>query len=200
MGQDLSRMGAAAWVSVAAMVTAMLWSGMAKAAESPAQEAPPVPRPTAEHKVLAEDVGTWDADVKTYMAGPDAPPSEGKATETNRLLAGGLWLLSDFTMSSDQGSFAGHGQFGYDPSKKKYVGTWIDSLSMSLMVIEGSYDARTKTITYTGEGIDPQTKSKFTQKMVTVTRPDGTRHFTLFMKFAGADREVKFMEVTYKKK
>lgn len=195
MGQDLAKAGLVAWVSAAAMAASLLWSGVLKA-----QEGPPIPKPTAEHKVLAEDVGTWDCVTKSYMAGPDAEPLVSKGVEVNTLLPGGLWLLSEFKGEFAGTAFVGRGQFGYDTDKKMYVGTWIDSMVTSLMVLEGSYDAKTKSMTFTGEGVDPQTKAKYTQKMVTVTKPDGTRHFTMYMKFAGTDKDVKFLEMTYTKR
>ena len=60
------------------------------------------PKPTPEHKILAADEGTWDADVKGFMAGPDAEPMVSKGTEVNTVLPGGLWLLSTF--QTDGGS------------------------------------------------------------------------------------------------
>jgi hypothetical protein len=157
-----------------------------------------ITKPTAEHKILAADEGTWDATIKSYTAGPDAEPMVSKGTEVNTVLTGGLWVLSKFEGDFGGMKFEGRGQFGYDPIKKKYVGSWIDSLTPTLSVLEGEYDAKTKTMTYVGEGIDPQSRAKYTQKMVTTMKDDGTRVFTLYMKF---DKdEVKFMEVTYQKR
>lgn len=162
---------------------------------------PPIPRPTAEHKVLTADAGDWDAEIKSFMGGPDADPMTSKGTEVNKVMTGGLWLLSEFKGDFGGVPFEGRGQFGFDPIKKKYVGTWIDSMSPSLAVLEGSYDARTKTMTFEGEGVDPATRSKYTQKMVTTLKDDGTRVFTLFMKSPETGgQEVKFMEVTYTRK
>ena len=86
-------------------------------------------KPTDEHKIFASDEGTWDATVKSYNSGPDAEPSVSKGTEVNTLMHGGLWLLSKFEGDFGGEKFEGRGQFGYDPIKKKYVGTWIDSMS-----------------------------------------------------------------------
>jgi hypothetical protein len=156
------------------------------------------PQPTAEHKILAADEGTWDATIKSFMAGPDAEPSVSKGTEVNTILAGGLWMVSAFEGEFAGAKFEGRGQFGYDPVKGKYVGTWVDSMSPTISMLEGSYDAKTRTMTYAGEGIDPESKAKYMQKMVTTTKEDGSRVFTLYMKF---DKdEVKFMEITYRKR
>jgi hypothetical protein len=156
-------------------------------------------KPTAEHKILANDEGTWDATIKSFTAGPDAEPMISKGSEVYTVLTGGLWVLSKFEGDFGGVKFEGRGQFGYDPIKKKYIGTWIDSLSPNLSVLEGDYDAKTRTMTYVGEGVAPE-GTKYTQKMVTVTKDDGSRVFTLYMKIDGSKDEVKFMEVTYRKR
>lgn len=114
-------------------------------------------------------------------------------------MTGGLWVLSKFNGDFGGMKFEGHGQFGYDPVKKKYIGSWIDSLSPTISVLEGEYDSKTRTMTYVGEGVAPE-GIKYTQKMVTTTKDDGTRVFTLYMKFDGTKDDVKFMEVTYRKR
>lgn len=181
------------------VVAALL--GASATARAQEEGGPPIPKPTAEHKILAADEGTWDATIKAYMAGPDAEPTVSKGVEVNTVMPGGLWVLSKFQGDFGGTSFEGHGQFGYDPLKKQYVGSWIDSMNPTLSILEGTYDAKTRTMTYVGDGVDPGTKAKYTQKMVTTSKDDGTRVFTLYMKFdaAGGD-EVKFMEVTYTKR
>ena len=124
----------------------------------------------------------------------------GAARLTKVLPEGTVLVLSKFEGEFGGMKFMGRGLFGYDPVKKKYVGTWIDSTSTILSVLEGDYDAKTKTMTLVGDGYDPAQKAKFTQKMVTTTKEDGTRVFTLFMKFEGQPAEVKFMEITYTKR
>jgi hypothetical protein len=62
----------------------------------------------------------------------------------SRLICDGLWLVSDFEGSS---GFGGHGVHGYDVEKKKYVGTWIDSMSTLLHAKEGEWDAAKRTMT-----------------------------------------------------
>lgn len=161
--------------------------------------AQPGSKPTDEHKILASEEGTWDATIKSYMGGPDAEPAVSKGTEVNKVMTGGLWVLSKFEGDFGGMKFEGHGQFGYDPLKKKYVGTWIDSLSPTLSVLEGEYDPKTKTMTYKGEGVAPE-GIKFTQRMVTTTKDDGSRVFTLYMKLDGSKDEARFMEITYRER
>ena len=173
------------------LVTAIL--GTSTIAQQP-------PKPTAEHEVLAADEGTWDATITSFLGGPDGEPTVSKGTEVNTLLAGGLWLVSEFEGDIGGVKFMGRGHFGYDPLRKRYVGTWIDSMSPLLSVLEGRYDAKTRTMTYEGEYIDFGDEARYTQRMVTTIKEDGTRDFTLYMEPDGGDDEVKVMEVKYTKR
>jgi hypothetical protein len=159
----------------------------------------PVPKPTKEHALFQKDLGTWDAAVKSWMA-PNAEPVASKGTETNTLLPGGLWMLSEFKGSFGGMDFHGRGQSGFDPSKKKYVATWIDSFSTNVMTMEGSYDEATHTITMTGDALD-MTGKPAKMKNVTNYKPDGTRAMTMFMKSEATGPDfVKVMEINYTKK
>ena len=174
-------------------LVATLAAGAARA------KAPPGALP--EHKVLAADEGTWDATIRTYMGGPDADPAVSKGTEVNEVMPGGMWVLSKFDGDFGGMAFQGRGQFGYDPVKKKYVGTWIDSMSPMLSVLEGEYDAKTKTMTYRRRRVRPRARRRSTRRRWSrQTKDDGSRVFTLYMKFEGQPAEVKFMEITYAKR
>jgi hypothetical protein len=159
-------------------------------------QGPPAPKAGPEHEVLKSDVGTWDATVESYM--PGAPtPMTSKGTETNSLL-GGLWLVTDFKAEMMGTPFQGHGVTGYDPNKKKYVGTWVDTMSSGLLLSESSWDAATKTMTGTTEGPDMSGQVQKMKSVVTYKDPD-TRVFT--MSGTGPDgKDVKFMTITYKRK
>ncbi|MCZ6596250.1 MAG: DUF1579 family protein, partial [Planctomycetota bacterium] len=77
-------------------------------------------------------VGTWEA---TFHLGafPGAPEVDSKGTEVNRLLEGGLWVVTDYEdPNMPGGSFIGHGITGWDPYEEKYVGVWIDNQTANL--------------------------------------------------------------------
>src|SRR5262249_32965694 len=81
--------------------------------EATAQEAGfPVPKPTKEHDRLQKELGTWDATVKSWQD-PKAAPTVSKGTETNTMLPGGLWLLSEFKGEFGGMEFHGRGQTSY---------------------------------------------------------------------------------------
>ncbi|QEH31985.1 hypothetical protein OJF2_04520 [Aquisphaera giovannonii] len=173
-------------------------SALATAARA---EDPPIPRPTAEHKILAAEEGTWDATIKSFEAGPESAPTVSKGVEVNTVMAGGLWVASSFKGDFGGMTFEGRGQYGYDPYKKKYVGTWVDSMSPSLIVLEGTYDAATKTLSYAGDGVCPIDNSKLGMRMVTVAKEDGRRVFTLYATGTPTGgKEAKMMEIEYTKR
>jgi hypothetical protein len=154
---------------------------------------PPMPQPGPEHAMLKKDVGTWDATVEMFMK-PGEPPTVSKGTETVTMM-GGFWLLSEFKSEMMGQPFEGRGATGYDPAKKKYVGTWVDSMTPGYYTTEGTYDAATKTLTATMEGPDPSgqvTKTKET----TEWKADGTRVFTMY----NPDGKTVGMRITYKRK
>jgi hypothetical protein len=170
-----------------------------KKPQAPAAAAPDMsmPRPGPEHDVLKGDVGTWDASVEIWMT-PGGTPSVSKGVETNTMGPGGFWLLTDFKADMMGTPFAGHGTAGYDPIKAKYVSTWIDSMSPALNIGESTYDAATKTMTGTIDGLDMSgrpTKSK----AVSQWKADGSRVFSMYSK--GPDgKEALAMRITYTKK
>jgi hypothetical protein len=155
-----------------------------------------VQKPTEQHRKLRAEVGTWDVTIKSW-ADPNGDPIESKGTETDRLMPGGLWLIQDFRGEFGGASFRGHGTMGYDPFKKKYVGTWVDSMSSSLMTIEGDFEADGKTLVMEGNATNPADGGAIPVRLTTVATGDDTRVFTMNMKMG--DEYVKMMEMTYKK-
>lgn len=147
-----------------------------------------MPQPTEAHQRLALDTGTWTGEMKMWMAGPDSPPMVMSIKETNTMMEGGFWSLSEF----EAGPFKGKGQFGYDPMKKKYVGTWIDSTTPFLSVMEGDYNDDSHELTMTFDGVDQMTGKMARMKSVTKHVDKNTRKFTMY-KQAGDKWEVSFV-------
>lgn len=175
------------------VVCVSLLAGLA--ARGYAQGPPPVPKPGPEHEVLKQDVGTWDATVEMFE--PGKPPAVSKGVETSALL-GGLWLVSDFKSEMMGQPFQGRGTVGYDTSKKKYVNSWIDSMSTGFMLGEAAYDAKTKTMTGWMEGPDPSGKTE-KMRQTTEWKDAGTKVFTMFMT-APEGKDVPVMKITYKRR
>ncbi|MCI0376004.1 MAG: DUF1579 domain-containing protein [Gemmataceae bacterium] len=103
-------------------------------------------QPQKEHEWLHKLVGDWTFENECIM-GPDQLPSKFKGTETVRSL-GGLWFLCE-----GGGEMPGGGTattlmtLGYDPAKKRYVGTFIGSMFTHLWIYDGALDAARKVLT-----------------------------------------------------
>ena len=71
---------------------------------------------------------------------------------------------------------------GYDPEKKKYVGTWVDSMNNYLWKYEGTIDSTGKVLTLATEGPCPQKGGKLTKfQEVTEFKGDDVRTFVSSM-------------------
>ena len=166
-------------ICVAALLPAL-------ASSASAQPAPPKPGP--EHEVLKKLEGTWDA---TMNFGG----MESKGTMTYKMEVGGLWLVSSFDGDFGGMKFQGKGLDTYDAAKKKYTTVWIDSMSTTPMIMEGTYDKAKKTLTLMGDGPGPDGKpAKW--KSVTEMPDSNTIKFGMYM---GDGKEPMFT-IGYKRK
>jgi hypothetical protein len=160
------------------------------------QSPPPIPKPGPEHELLKQDVGTWDATVEMFE--PGKPPAVSKGSETTSLV-GGFWAVSDFKSDLMGQPFEGRGTVGFDTNKKKYVSTWVDSMSTGFMTGEATYDPKTKTMTGFMEGFDPAQGKAVKMRETTEWKDADTKVFTMFM--TGPDgKEVQTMKITYKRR
>lgn len=125
------------------------------------QEQPQGPAARKEHEWLQKFVGEWETHSKAF-AGPDQPAMECSGTITSRML-GKLWVVNE--MNGNMGEFSVHGlqTVGYDTQKKKYVGTWVDSMFNHLWQYEGTVDESGKKLTLEAEGPNHMAGGKLTK-------------------------------------
>jgi uncharacterized protein DUF1579 len=194
-------------------LTFALFAGLLLAGAATAQDAKPGDRPMSGeqkaametwarfatpgegHKALAGMVGTWDAEVTSWMD-PGQPPMKSKGTSENRMVLGGRWVESKFTSEMMGQPFEGLGYTGYDNYKKKYIGTWQDNMSTAVMVSEGTMDAGGKVMTSTSTMDDVVTGKKSTVKMTT-TIVDPDHHVFEMWGPDPSGKNVKQMEIRY---
>jgi hypothetical protein len=159
-------------------------------------------KPGENHKVLERMTGSWTYKVKWWMS-PTAPPMESSGTCTTKSVMDGRYFISEHTgkmsMPGPDGKmmdavFQGMGTEGYDNAKKKYVASWIDNMGTGIMMMEGTFDPGTKTMTYVGEE-QPLPDVKFKMRQ-TVKTTDNDHHMLEFFETHG-DSEVKVMEIAY---
>ncbi len=110
----------------------------------------PMPAPEPQHKWLHQFVGEWSTTSKATM-GPDQPAMEGAGTITSRML-GDLWVLNEMKSEWMGDSVVGIQTIGYDASKGKYIGTWVDNMTSHMWRYEGTVDETGKKLTLEAEG------------------------------------------------
>jgi hypothetical protein len=156
------------------------------------------------HKVLATTAGTYSYVVKMWMD-PKGPPTESKGTATRKAIMDGRYVSGEYTskfkMPGADGkmkdmNFIGMSMDGYDNVKKKFVSGWVDNMGTGIMMLDGTYDAATKTFTYAGDyEMMPGMKEKV-REVIKMTDKGMTMEYY-------EDRgqgETKSMEINYTKK
>jgi hypothetical protein len=149
-------------------------------------------KPHAELDVLASDAGRWHGVVEIHPA-PDAPVQRSEGTMQSRMC--GPWLVSDF--KNETSGFEGHGIYGWDAVSRKYVGTWVDPMRRSLVVMEGTWDPDSRALTYVGE-MKRGDGTRLRWREVTERPSDDVRVFRSFVPMPdGGEYEV--MTVRYER-
>lgn len=115
--------------------------------------------PQKEHQWLQKLVGEWNMEADAAME-PGQPAGKSRGTESVRSI-GGLWVVCE-----GQGEMPGGGaatmlmSIGYDPGRKRYVGSWIGSMMTHMWVYDGELDPDGKVLTLETEGPDFETEGK----------------------------------------
>lgn len=153
-----------------------------------------MPKPAKEHAWVEQLVGEWEYEGEANM-GPDKPPMKMKGTEHNRSI-GGFWAHCEHKSEFMGAPFTGLLTLGYDPEKKKYVGTWVDSMSTHLWTYMGSVEGKVLTLDTEGPSEEPGKICKF-REMIEVKDKD-SKTFTSQREFDG--KWVTIMTMTSKRK
>lgn len=149
------------------------------------------------HKMLAGHAGQWEGVVKFWMA-PDAPPSEEKVTCTMEMTMGGRYLYSHWKGEMMGAPFHGVSVQAYNNVTKQFQGTWIDNMVTGIQMMSGTWDAATKTLTWTGERDDPMTGGKVKVRELQ-KHPDANTMVSEFFDTQPDGKEMKTMEISMKR-
>src|SRR5262245_34529610 len=152
--------------------------------------------PSKEHGMLKEMEGNWDVEMKFQMPGADEQTAKG--TETV-VLVGELWAVFDVKFDDMMGGkWQGHGTLGFDPVKKKYVGSFVHSASPFLSIGEGTPNEGGKSVTMNWDGVGPTGER---EKMREVFEKKDKDNAVMTMYGTGSDgKEEKHFTMTYKRK
>lgn len=118
-----------------------------------AEDPPKVPPPQKEHEWLKQLEGEWVTDSKAIVE-PGKPAVKCTGTESVRSL-GGFWTVGEMKGDFMGMTMTGIMTIGYDPQKKKYVGTWVCPMCDLMFKYEGTVEG--KVLTLETEGPNPLT-------------------------------------------
>ena len=153
--------------------------------------------PTEPHKMFANLVGTWSTKTRAWME-PDKPPMEGTGTCEQKMLLGGRYLQQEYIGEMMGSPFTGINLIGFDNYTKKYVSTWIDSMSTGIYYFEGTGSADGRTVTQESTYDDP-VRGPMVWRSVTRIVDDNTLEYEMYLTPRGG-KEEKMMEMTVTRK
>jgi hypothetical protein len=170
--------------------------GAVLAGAATAQEPPKAPAPQKEHAWLKQLEGEWEIESEAILE-PGKPPVRSKGTESVRTL-GGFWTVAEMKLDCLGVPVTGVMTVGYDATKKKYVGTWVCSMSDWLCHYEGTADG--KVLKLECEGPNPADPARRI-KMRDVIEIKGKDLKVLTSSALGEDGKwVPFMTMTFRRK
>jgi hypothetical protein len=140
-----------------------------------------IPEPQEEHHWLLQLEGEWTVEVEILLE-PGQPSMRSKGTESIQAI-GPFWIVAESTGTFMDKPFHGVMTLGYDASKQRYIGTWVDSSTSHLWLYDGTLEAAQNRLTLTGEGpsaVNPRNFAKF-REVIELKSPD-YRTFTSSMR------------------
>lgn len=180
-------------------ITSFLAALLAATVALQAQEQPKMPPPEKEHGWLQQLVGEWESQSE-MVAAPGQPAEKCKGNETVRSI-GGFWTVAEMKGNMPGGiSMTGIMTLGFDPQKKKYIGTWIDSTNSHMWSYVGTLDPTGKILALDTEGPDMTTPGKTAKYRDTIELKSKDER-TLTSSTQDKDGKwTSFMTVTYRRK
>jgi hypothetical protein len=153
--------------------------------------------PCVPHKLLAKMAGSWNTMARSWCA-PGETPAESTGVAEHRMILGGRYLQQECAGEMMGEPFTGLGFTGYDNHTRKYVSTWMDTMSTGIYFFEGTAKADGKTIVQTSRYDDP-VQGPMAWRSVTRVVDDNTLEFEMYGT-GKSGREEKMMEMRYTRK
>ncbi|MEZ6194601.1 MAG: DUF1579 family protein [Planctomycetota bacterium] len=149
--------------------------------------------PLAVHAFLLSHVGDWEGTLTMPSEeGPVSVPAKETVTAVGK-----LWTQARFTSQFGEMPYVGTGALGFDVHSKKMRGTWVDSWSTQLAVMEGTFDEKKKSVTMQWTMRDPESGQDMKHRSVTTY--DGADAYVSDF-YIGDGEGTKFMTIAMKRK
>jgi len=153
--------------------------------------------PGVPHKQLARLAGSWVTRTRARME-PGSPPVESAGACEQKMILGGHYLQQEYNGEMMGEQFTGINVIGYDNHTRKYVSTWIDSMSTGIYCFEGTASADGRTITQSCSYDDP-VRGPLSWRSVTRIVDDNTLEYEMYITPKGGREEME-MEMTVTRK
>lgn len=149
------------------------------------------------HKMLASMNGKWNEDM-TFWMGPGAPPQKSTMTCENKMIMGGRYTQSVHKGTFEGQPYEGVSTLGYNNAEKQFENTYIDNMGTGIMVLKGTWDEASKTMTLKGQQSDPATGKPMEMREVLKIVDDNTQVMEMYQTQNG--QEYKSMEIKFTRK
>src|SRR5688572_4659710 len=155
--------------------------------------------PGKEHRWLSDAVGNWVVEMSMWTS-PTTDPVKSMGTTTNTMILGGRYQQSNHKGEVMGQPFEGQSTIGFDNAKKVFVTTWIDNMGTGIMIGEGPWDEKTKTVNIKGTMIDPMTGKPCDFREVFKVVDNDHQVMEMYGPDPVTGKEFKTMEVKYTRK
>lgn len=153
--------------------------------------------PGTVHQMMAKSAGDWTGKVTFWMQ-PGAPPATATVDIKQEMILGGRYLRSYNTGNMMGMPFEGIGVTAYDNAKKVFINSWIDNMGTGMVTLEGPWDDKTKSITFTGKMMEPAAGKEIPVRQVIKFIDDNNQVMEMYAQRDG--KETKTMEIVFTRK
>ncbi len=155
--------------------------------------------PSQAHENLAKETGKWTAEMKFWNAyTPDAPAETMQSTAEYKMILDNHYQEGIYKGEMWGMPFEGRSIVAFDNAKQEYISTWIDNMGTGLMVMRGTLDKTSNTVTLQGTMYDPVLQKDKKQKEVITYIDEDTQKMEMF-DIDDNGKEFKTMEILSKR-
>ena len=155
-------------------------------------------KPGEAHERLEMFVGTWDVTVAS-SSGPLSPIDTSYGTSRSSWILGYRFVEERFEGAVSGSPYQGLGLMGYDAGARQYTTIWLDSLSTTLAVSRGRYDATRQSFELQGEVYDPLLGREKSTKMRIDIESRDSYHVSMLDSLPDG-REYAALRISYRRK
>jgi hypothetical protein len=152
---------------------------------------------TEPHQELAEGVGTWDVEIRSFVA-PGAEPESMTCVTDARMILGNRYLLQEFKGEYEGMPFEGMLILGYDNLAGEFVSVWWDNFSTWPLIARGTQNEKGET-TMTGTMKDVMTPAGRPYKHVSWCEGPDLSRFLMYDTMPDGTEWVA-MDMTYRRR